>query len=140
MSRNAMWLNENDMLVARDRQMRTLRAFKDTIRAKRDPLTKIVPESPKIRYLSSAQCDARMLKRRRSKNKEGTTAFTASLLSSTTTRLKQAPRGLQSANLEALVCRGWLWGDLWAFMDEQQKEIDTLNNIIDIYKARGEEE
>ena len=135
-----MWLNENDMMVARDRQMRTLMAFKDTIRGKRDPLTGILPESAKMRYLSSAQCSARQLKSRRTQNKEGTTAFTASLLDTTAKRLKKAPKGLQSANLEALICRGWLWGDLWDFMDEQQKEIDTLNNIIEIYKSRGGEE
>ena len=68
------------------------------------------------------------------------TAFTATLRHDTTVRLNQVPKGLKSANLEVLISRGWLWGQMWEYIYDLSEELRIKTQQIDLLIERGEEE
>lgn len=92
------------------------------------------------RYLERANRSARGEKQVRRGEKEGMTAFTATLRHDTTTRLNEVAKGLKSANLEVVIARGWLWRPLWNYIYDLSEELLIKQQQIDLLIKRGDEE
>ena len=91
-------------------------------------------------YLGIGNRSAKLERAVRRGEKGGMTAFTATLRHDTTVRLNQVPKGLKSANLEVLISRGWLWGQMWEYIYDLSEELRIKTQQIDLLIERGEEE
>ena len=127
---------ELETFSARNRRIVATERFKERLRDDKNQ------ETHHYEYNKIAERSSRQEKQQRTKEKSGTTAFTASLRANTAVRLKGAARGLQSANLECVIARGWLYFKLWDYIYELVEENHILNGMVQIQKERatGDEE
>lgn len=95
---------------------------------------------PQKKYLGVGNRTAKLEKSVRRREKNGMTAFTATLRHETTVRLNQVPKGLKSANLEVLISRGWLWGQMWDYIYDLSEELRIKTQQIDLLIERGGDE
>ena len=105
-----------------NRQVHTFEEFKRNLR----PSQK--------RNLDCGNRSARVEKQVRRGERGGMRAFTATLREDTARRLNEVPRGLKSANLEVLINRGWLWGQMWEFIYDLSEELRITKQQIELYQ------